>query len=75
MTDNDMRLDRAESCFICGITHGDHEAVSCPSAINRRAVMTGMAAAVSAVETAQPQGRPQPVAIGGAAERVAKLAV
>ena len=77
MTDSydDVRSDLAESCFICGRLHGVHEAASSPSAISRRDVMTGMGAAVGAKETAQPQGRPRPVAIGDAVGRVGKLAV
>ena len=77
MIDNhdDVRSGLAESCFICGRLHGDHEAASSRSAISRPDVMTGMAAAVGAEETAQPQARPRPVAIGDARNRVGKLTV
>jgi hypothetical protein len=77
MTDNhdDVRSDLAESCFIGGRLHGDHEAASSRSAISRPDVMAVMAAAVGAEETAQPLARPRPVAIGDAVDRVEKLAV
>ena len=77
MTDNHnhMRSDLAEPCFICGRLHRNHEAASSPSAISRGDVMTGIAAAASAEETAQPQGRPRPLTIGDAVNRVGKLAV
>jgi len=74
MTDNHdhVRSGLAKSCFICERLHGVREAASSPSAISRRDVMIGMAAAE---ETAQPPGRPRPVAIGDAVYRVRKLAV